>query len=143
MNIFEESLAVLKSKTKLRALFRNVHIEDMENALSRVQAVLEEKTEEARQQAAALQEKQEQLQGIVQMMKEHGISLEDLNDALAGKSVTRKPRKRRDVQRMTFRYETNGGNQVIWQGSNAGRIPADFAAYLERTGKKRLDCVVE
>ena len=142
MNIFEESLAVLKSKTKLRALFRDVHIEDVESVLSRVQAVLEEKTEEARQQAAALQEKQEQLQGIVQMMKEHGISLEDL-DVLAGKSITRKPRKRRDVQRMTFRYETNGGNQVIWQGSNAGRIPADFAAYLERTGKKRLDCVVE
>lgn len=142
MNIFEESLAVLKSKTKLRALFRDVHIEDVESVLSRVQAVLEEKTEEARQQAAALQEKQERLQGIVQMMKEHGISLEDL-DVLAGKSITRKPRKRRDVQRMTFRYETNGGNQVIWQGSNAGRIPADFAAYLERTGKKRLDCVVE
>lgn len=142
MNIFEESLAVLKSKTKLRALFRDVHIEDVESVLSRVQAVLEEKTEDARQQAAALQEKQERLQGIVQMMKEHGISLEDL-DVLAGKSITRKPRKRRDVQRMTFRYETNGGNQVIWQGSNAGRIPADFAAYLERTGKKRLDCVVE
>ncbi|GAA4652852.1 hypothetical protein GCM10023116_51360 [Kistimonas scapharcae] len=140
MNIFEESLAVLKSKTKLRTLFKNVHIEDVENVLSRVQAVLEEKTEEVQQQAAALQEKQEQLQTIIQLMKDHNISLEDLNEVLAGKSTTR---KRRDVQRMTFRYETNEGNEIIWEGSNAGRIPADFAAYLERTGKKRLDCVVE
>ncbi len=140
MNIFEESLAVLKSKTKLRTLFKNVHIEDVENVLSRVQAVLEEKKEEVEQQAAAQQEKQEQLQTIIQLMKEHNISPEDLNDTLAGKSTTR---KRRDVQRMTFRYETNEGNEIIWEGSNAGRIPADFAAYLERTGKKRLDCVVE
>ncbi|GFS26635.1 DNA-binding protein H-NS [Elysia marginata] len=140
MNIFEESLAVLKSKTKLRTLFKSVHIEDVENVLSRVQAVLEEKKEEVEQQAAALQEKQEQLQTIIQLMKDHNISLEELNDSLAGKSTTR---KRRDVQRMTFRYETNEGNEIIWEGSNAGRIPADFAAYLERTGKKRLDCVVE
>ena len=140
MNIFEESLAVLKSKTKLRTLFKNVHIEDVENVLSRVQAVLEEKKDEVEQQVAALQEKQEQLQTIIQLMKDHSISLEDLNDALAGKSTTR---KRRDVQRMTFRYETDAGNEIIWEGSNAGRIPADFAAYLERTGKKRLDCVVE
>lgn len=140
MNIFEESLAVLKSKTKLRTLFKSVHIEDVENVLSRVQAVLEEKKEEVEQQAAALQEKQEQLQTIIQLMKDHNISLEELNDSLAGKSTTR---KRRDVQRMTFRYETNEGNEIIWEGSNAGRIPADFAAYLERTGKKRLNCVVE
>lgn len=139
MKIFEESLAILKSKTKLRTLFKNIHVEDVKNVLSRVQSVLEEKKEDVEQQAVSLQEKQEQLKSVIQLMKEHNISLEDLNNSLAGKST----RKRRDVQRMTFRYETNDGNEIIWEGSNAGRIPSDFATYLERTGKKRLDCVVE
>ena len=139
MKIFEESLAILKSKTKLRTLFKNIHVEDVKNVLSRVQSVLEEKKEDVEQQAVSLQAKQEQLKSVIQLMKEHDISLEELNNSLAGKST----RKRRDVQRMTFRYETNDGNEIIWEGSNAGRIPSDFATYLERTGKKRLDCVVE
>lgn len=139
MKIFEESLAILKSKTKLRTLFKNIHVEDVKNVLSRVQSVLEEKKEDVEQQAVSLQAKQEQLKSVIQLMKEHNISLEELNNSLAGKST----RKRRDVQRMTFRYETNDGNEIIWEGSNAGRIPSDFATYLERTGKKRLDCVVE
>lgn len=141
MNIFEESLAVLKSKTKLRHLFRNEHVEDVEKTLARVQAVLEEKKEEIAQQAEALQAKQEHLQTIALLMKEHDISLEDLSEITAGKP--KKTRKRRDVQRMNFRYKTEDGHEVIWEGSNAGRVPTDFAAYLERTGKKRLDCVVE
>ncbi|MCK5894403.1 MAG: H-NS histone family protein [Endozoicomonadaceae bacterium] len=139
MNIFEESISILKSKSKLRALFKNIHIEDISNVLSRIQSVLTEKKNEVELQAVSLQEKQEYLKVIIQQMKAHNISLDELNASLAGKAT----RKRRSVQRMTFRYETNGGDEIIWQGSNAGRIPSNFASYLERTGKKRLDCIVE
>ena len=51
-------------------------------------------------------------------------------------------RKRRNIKRCTFRYETTGGSEVLWEGSNAGRIPTEFREYLDRTGKKRQDCVV-
>lgn len=141
MNIFEESLTILKSKTKLRTLFKNIHVEDISNVLSRVQSVLTEKKNEVEQHAVSVQEKQEHIQAVIELMGEHNINLDELTTSLAGKST--RTRKRRDVQRMTFRYETNTGEEIIWQGSNAGRIPSNFASYLERTGKKRLDCIVE
>jgi len=140
MNIFDEALSILKSKTKLRALFKNVHVEDIESVLTRVQAIQKEKHEENEQKVIFLKSKEDKIKKITEIMKESGISLENLSAALSGRSIMR---KRRDVKRMTFRYESESGQRVLWEGSNAGRIPTEFVGYLKRTGKNRLDCMVE
>ena len=139
MNVFEESIAILKSKVKLRTLFKHVHIEDLEGVMSRLQSVYDEKRQEVEQEVEANKHKIEALQHIVEIMKKHHISQDELIAFLEGKSTTR---KRRNVRRCTFRYETEAGSEIIWEGSNAGRIPTAFRQYLDRTGKRREDCVV-
>ena len=53
------------------------------------------------------------------------------------------PKRRRNVQKYTFEYQTEAGDTVQWQGATTGRLPRDFQAYLVRTGKKRLQCALE
>lgn len=50
MNIFEESLNILKSKVQLRKLFQGMHVEDIENVIRRVEAIHEEKVREHNEQ---------------------------------------------------------------------------------------------
>ena len=71
-------------------------------------------------------------------MKELGVKLDDL-DVTTGNVSTRKHKPR---QRFVFTYETQDGDSVNWEGATTGRIPAEFADYLKRTGKDRKDCIV-
>ncbi|WP_252177558.1 H-NS family nucleoid-associated regulatory protein [Endozoicomonas sp. 4G] len=137
MNVFEEIHHRLSSKTRIRSLFKDVHVEDLERIISRMQNVLEEKVEARNKIDEERQAKLESIEAVKQIMAERGISMEDL-DYL---DITT-PKRRRNVQRFTFEYQTEAGDTVHWDGSTTGRLPSDFQDYLNRTGKKRLECVV-
>lgn len=138
MNIFDEIQHRLASKARIRSLFKDVHIEDVERIISRMKSILAEKKEALAADEAKRQARQENINEVRRLLAERGLSLDDLG---AVEETT--PRKRRNVQRLTFQYETNSGDTVTWHGSTTGRLPKDFQTYLDRTGKKRLDCVVE
>ncbi|OQX36710.1 MAG: hypothetical protein B0D91_08510 [Oceanospirillales bacterium LUC14_002_19_P2] len=138
MNIFDEIQHRLASKTRIRALFKDVHIEDIERIISRLEGILEEKKDAVAADEAKRQAKQENIDEVRRLLAERGLSLDDLDPAEEAA-----PKKRRNVQKFTFQYETNSGDTVTWHGSTTGRLPKDFQTYLDRTGKKRLDCVIE
>lgn len=138
MNIFDEIQHRLASKARIRSLFKDVHIEDVERIISRMKSILAEKKEALAADEAKRQAKQENINEVRRLLAERGLSLDDL-----GAVEETAPRKRRNVQKLTFQYETNSGDTVTWHGSTTGRLPKDFQTYLDRTGKKRLDCVVE
>lgn len=143
MNIFDEALSVLKSKVQIRKLFHDMHAEDIQRVISRVEAIYEEKLMiqiEAEEEQAR---KREAIEAVSKQMQELGLSLNDLQ-GLVGEGSSRKgsPRKGKPRQRFLFRYENSEGNAVDWEGATTGRIPAEFSAYLERTGKDRKGCIV-
>lgn len=43
MNIFDEALGVLKSKVQVRKLFHDMHAEDLQRVIGRIEAIYEEK----------------------------------------------------------------------------------------------------
>ncbi|MCL6269713.1 H-NS histone family protein [Sansalvadorimonas sp. 2012CJ34-2] len=137
MNIFDEIMHRLSSKTRIRSLFKDVHLEDLERILERLQAITEEKRTSYEAEQAKNKEKEESIEQIRQMLEAKGLSLSDL-----GVAEDDQPKKRRNVSKYTFEYVTKSGDTVQWYGSTTGRLPKDFQAYLDETGKKRLDCVI-
>ena len=138
MNVFEEIHHRLSSKTRIRSLFKDVHVEDLERIISRMQDVVQEKVEARNKVDEERQAKMESIEAVKKIMAERGISMGDLDNL-----EVVAPKRRRNVQKFTFEFQTESGDTVQWDGSTTGRLPRDFQAYLDRTGKKRLDCVVE
>ena len=142
MNIFEEVQHRLSSKTRARQLFKDVHAEDLERIISRLQDVLNEKQEARAKDEEKRKQKLENIEAIRQIMVDRGVSMNDLG--LNSLDVEENPTKRRrNVQKYTFEYQNEHGEPVKWEGATTGRLPRDFQAYLERTGKKRLECALE
>ena len=139
MNIFEEVLHRLSSKTRIRSLFKDVHVEDLERIVSRMNEVLAEKQEVRQKEEEKRQEKLASIENIRKLMADNGVSMDDLGSL--DQEGTQK--RRRNVQKYTFEYLTEAGDRAQWQGATTGRLPRDFQAYLERTGKSRLDCALE
>ena len=138
MNMFEEIMHRLSSKTRMRGLFKDTHFEDMERIIDRMNSLLEEKRAAYEEYQAKNKEKEESIEQIRKILEEKGLSLADL-----GVAEEVAPKKRRNVSKYTFEYVTKAGDTVQWYGSTTGRLPKDFQAYLDETGKKRLDCVVK
>ena len=141
MNIFDEIQHRLSSKTRIRALFKDAHVEDLERIISRMNSILEEKQLSREKDEEERKAKLDNIEAVRQIMAERGISMNDLGELDLGGAP--KKRRRRNVQKFNFEYQTEAGETVQWQGATTGRLPRDFQAYLERTGKKRLDCAVE
>ncbi|WP_299731397.1 H-NS family nucleoid-associated regulatory protein [uncultured Endozoicomonas sp.] len=140
MNIFDEAISVLKSKVQVRKLLQDLHAEDIQRIISRLEAIHEEKMlaqleieeEQARKKAA--------MDAVKEKMKELGLSVNDIKGLAEEKAPS--ARKGKVRQRYVFNYEATDGSVVNWEGATTGRIPADFSAYLERTGKDRKACIV-
>ncbi|MTI13587.1 H-NS histone family protein [Sansalvadorimonas verongulae] len=137
MNIFEEIMHRLSSKTRMRGLFRDVHVEDMERIVSRLQDVLDEKRQAVMAEQQKLQAKKDSIDAIRKMMEEQGVSLEDFGQPAAGE------KKKRNIKRYLFEYQDADGGVHQWEGSLTGRAPKLFQDYLQRAGKERADCIIE
>lgn len=140
MNIFEELHHRLGSKTRIRSLFKDVNSEEMERIVSRMKEVLAEKEDEKLQEEAKREEKKKSIEAIKKAMAERGLSLSDLSLL---DEMGRESKRKRNVSKHNFEYQTISGDTVRWYGSTTGRLPKDFQDYLDRTNKKRIDCIVD
>ena len=140
MNIFEEVLSRLNSKTSTRSLFSDVHPDDLQKIINRMSAVLEEKIKIKELEIEQRKEKKKKsiIKQIQQTMKENDLSLDDFYDEDSDlQSLSRKNLRKK----YSFQYITPTGDTVYWYGSTVGRVPKAFQSYLDRTGKKRMDCI--
>jgi DNA-binding protein H-NS len=137
MNIFDEIYSRLSSKARIRSLFKDVHVEDLEKLIKRLVDISNEKKEMKKKHEEQKLLKQNNIEVIKKIMEEKGVSLNDLG-MLDFKDISK---KRKKLQKYTFEYETFSGAKTKWTGATTGRLPRDFQDYLDRTGKKRLDCV--
>ena len=139
MNFFDEIMYRLASKTRMRTLFKDTHIDDLQRVIDRMQSLVEEKRSALEARHAKQKEKRASIAEIHQIIEQKGLSLSDLGIAEASSVRTR---QQRNIRKLRFEYVTKNGDTVQWYGSTTGRLPADFQAYLKKNGKKRLDCVV-
>ena len=108
--------------------------------LDRLKEVHEEKLQSKVKEDANRQKKMTDIAAIQKEMAELGITLSDLDNINEpGKSSKR----RRTVAKHTFQYKNSAGEKVLWKGSTTGRLPKDFQEYLEKTQKKRAECIVK
>ncbi len=138
MNMFEEIMHRLSSKTRMRGLFKDTNLEDMERIVERMQTLVAEKRREVEQEKEKNKAKAENIEEIRRILEEKGLSLSDL-----GGYDDAQPKKRRNVSKHNFQYVTKTGDTVQWYGSTTGRLPKEFQAYLDETGKKRQDCIID
>ena len=80
MNVFEEIQHRLSSKTRIRSLFKDVHAEDLERIISRMNDVLAEKLEARERDDEKRKAKLESIEAIKQIMADRGVSLNDLGE---------------------------------------------------------------
>ncbi len=138
MNIFDEAISILKSKVQIRKLFHDMHAEDLQRVISRIESVYEEKLDLQKEAEEQIALKRSAIDAVLKQMEEMGISADDIKDMKSDGSI----RKGKPRQRFQFSYETAEGVSVNWEGATTGRIPAEFTNYLSRTGKDRKDCIV-
>ena len=130
MNIFEEVMHRLSSKTRMRGLFRDVHIEDLERIVTRLKDVLEEKRKNVVVEQEKIKAKQSSIDVIRKMMEEKGVSLEDFGSQASGE------KKKRNIKRYLFEYADADDNTHQWEGSLTGRAPKIFQG-ISSAHKKR------
>lgn len=140
MNILDELNNRLSSKSRIRSLFKDVSVPELEKILGRLQDIYAEKLSFKEVEEEKRKKKMNDIAVIQQVMAERGLSLADFD---AKDSGNKGGRKRRKVSKYTFEYQTVAGDKVRWHGYTTGRAPKAFQDYLERSGKKRSDCVVD
>ena len=138
MNIFDEAISVLKSKVQIRKLFQDMHAEDMQRVISRIEAIHEEKLMAQIEAEEENARKREAVEAVLKQIQELGLSTDDIH----GGSNSEVARKGKPRQRYQFRYENSAGESIDWEGATTGRIPGEFTDYLARTGKDRKDCII-
>ena len=136
-NITDEIKSRLSSKIKTRSLLAGVTVEELERILSKMNEILAEKQAERQRQEENRLAKKESIDEIKKIIEERGLSLEDFD------LLDQHSRPRRTTQKFVFAFENSAGEIENWTGSTVGRLPTAFQSYLERTGKKRNECVVE
>ena len=140
MKLLDEIHHRLGSKSRIRSLFKDISVHELEKMLERLRDVHQEKLQSRVKEDAKRQKKLDDIAAIHKEMAELGVTLSDLDGITdSGKSTKR----RRVVTKHIFQYEDAAGEPVQWEGSTTGRLPKEFQEYLEKTNKKRAECIVK
>lgn len=116
-------LKSLSNIRNLRAAARELSVEQLESLLEKVSIVLEEKREEIKAQKAEQAKFLAGLNKYKEMLKQDGISAEELAALLSGatKKKVRKPIAPRPAK---YKFKDANGNEKTWTGQ--GRTPREL-----------------
>ncbi|MCY4473754.1 MAG: hypothetical protein OXC07_13190 [Kistimonas sp.] len=135
MNIPEE----LGKKRSARKIFSQTSLEDLTKILKNLHQIEQEKQEELRVAEQQNQARQENVRHILELMQKQNVSVEDLKaDWKGNKGGTG---RKRQLPHYRFTFHRNDGQPDSWDGPLIGQLPTEFRMFLERTGKKRADCI--
>lgn len=141
MNTYEEILSRLSSKTRTRSLLNGVELSIMSRIIANMNEVLQEKRNKKEMEKQKRQAKIAIITHLKKTLQDNGLSLSDLRDMdLANNTTDKKAAAQKE--KYTFQYENLSGDVIFWYGSASGRLPRAFQEYLNRTGRKRMDCII-
>ncbi|MGL4907502.1 MAG: transcriptional regulator, partial [Plesiomonas sp.] len=116
-----EVIKVLSNIRSLRVLAREVQFEQLEDMLSKLTTVVEERREEAELNQAENEERQRKLQQYREMLINDGIDPNELFDMLANSKTAAPKKAKRSARPAKYEYTDENGDLKTWTGQ--GRTP--------------------
>ena len=113
-------LKVLNNIRSLRVIARELPLEQLEGILEKVQLVVAEKKEELLKVQQEENERQERIAKYKELLKQEGITADELAEIL-GSDVVRKKRESRPAK---YQYVDENGVAKTWTGQ--GRTPREL-----------------
>lgn len=138
-----ESTEIIKTLTNIRSLrvfARETEFDVLEDMLTKLTTVVEERRESVELERAEQVERQEKLEAYKKMLAEDGISLDDLLAVAASGVATKQARKKREPRAPKYEYTDDNGNLKTWTGQ--GRMPSPIANQIEN-GKSLDDFLIK
>lgn len=148
----EATHEILSNRQNIRRYIKtnDLQLDQIERLIKRMSAVRDEMREEVEAEEKARQEKMKRVEDAKRVLKENGLSIEDIVQTERGNGLPRKSRGRRsDAGKAKnnplglYEYEDKNGKKQQIELRRVGRPPEDFSAYLQKTGKKRKDCLIK
>lgn len=130
-----DTLKVLLNLRSLRAVARELTLEQLQEALEKLQAVVTEREESEAEARAAEKEREEKLEKYREMLINDGIDPEELLATLGGT----KPKSKRAARPAKYKYIDVDGSEKTWTGQ--GRTPKVIKDALD-SGKKIEDFLI-
>lgn len=121
-----EIIKTLTNIRSLRAFAREVDFAMLDEMLTKLTTVVEERRESVEAEQAANAERMAKLEAYKKMLAEDGISLDDL---LSTHVVAPRTPKTRAPRAPKYEYRDDSGNMKTWTGQ--GRMPAPIAKAVE------------
>lgn len=122
-----EIIKTLTNIRSLRALAREIDFSVLEDMLTKLSSVVEERRESAEAEKAANAERLAKLEAYKKMLAEDGISLDDLVSAHVAQPASAK--KTRTPKPPKYEYCDDNGDVKTWTGQ--GRMPSPIAKAVE------------
>lgn len=116
--LMSDIMKLLLNLRSLRATCREYSLDQLNDALGKLNTVVNEREVEEAQQYNAEKEKREKLEAYRQMLIEDGIAPEEL---VANLATGKKVKKKRDPRPAKYRYTDESGEEKTWTGQ--GRTP--------------------
>ncbi|WP_428775714.1 H-NS family nucleoid-associated regulatory protein [Vibrio sp.] len=138
-------LKILLNLRSLRAFAREMTLEQLEEAFSKLSTVVEERREEEAKIREKQAEKEEQLAEITKQIAEQGLDINDLISALSTatksskSSKSSKSQSSRKPRPAKYKYIDASGKKKTWTGQ--GRTPAVIQSALD-SGKSLEDFAI-
>lgn len=123
----------------LKAATKELSLEQMEETLGKLEAIVSERREEEQARIEAERAKLEKLKEYREMMAKDGIDPAELVDVLEPKQATQGRRKRAPLP-PKYRYYENGVEKT-WTGQ--GRTPAVIQNAIDNEGKSKDDFLIK
>ncbi|MGL4735105.1 MAG: H-NS family nucleoid-associated regulatory protein [Enterovibrio sp.] len=125
-----DTLKVLLNIRSLRALARELTLEQLLDAKEKFLTVVAEREMQDAQQIAEEKERLEKLEKYRSMLINDGIDPEEL---MASLNITAKPKSKRASRPAKYKYIDEDGSEKTWTGQ--GRTPKVIREAIENKGK--------
>lgn len=125
-----DSTLVLKNRNRLKAAAKKLTYDELQKLKNDVESLIAER-----------QEKQNKIEALKQMMKEQGLSADDLIEAgimAQSEGAELKSKSRKSVE-PKYKVTDAQGVEHLWSGR--GRTPKAFQDYFEQ-GYSKDDCLI-
>nr|WP_086940445.1 H-NS family nucleoid-associated regulatory protein [Thaumasiovibrio occultus] len=129
-----EAFKALLNLRSLRALSRELSMEQLEEALEKLTTVVQERQEAEAEAVAQEKEREEKLAQYREMLLKDGIDPEELV-SLLGKA----PKAKRAARPAKYQYIDENGEEKTWTGQ--GRTPSVIKTAID-AGKKLEDFLI-
>ncbi|MGF1762942.1 H-NS family nucleoid-associated regulatory protein [Aliivibrio kagoshimensis] len=121
-----DTIKTLLNLRSLRALSREMTIEQLEESLEKLTAVVTERLDSAAEELAKNAEREEKLAKYREMMLEDGIDPEELLASVSGQA---KPKAKRAPRPAKYKFIDQNGDEKTWTGQ--GRTPSALQMKLD------------